>query len=271
MLNWLRTLPWTNIGTIGAFLVALAAFIRPDIEPFLRGPKVTVALPKEFVFNHRMGVLWMAPWVDIRNEGGRAADIGEVSILFKNSDGDFIKITGDSYLTRTSGDPTYFPWTSLSLKPNASWLDRINFREALPAKDEEVFRQLISELGRFWDESILPMAHTSQPKREDLKRKTELRAKIQTFFDTHFHLQRGTYKVLVVLRDRQNLVLAREAYELTLFDGAIADIKERLDEYVERPTTFFDGSLLTSVPLTPVKDQKSVDELLMQARAKGLL
>jgi hypothetical protein len=217
-----------------------------------------------------MGVLWVDPWVDIRNEGGQPVDIGDVSIFFKNSDGDFIKITGDSYLIRTSGEPTYFPWTSLSLKPGTGWLDRINFRETLPARDEEMFRQLISELGKYWDANNPPLPQISSPKKENPGRKNELRNKIRAFFDIHFHLQRGTYKALVVLKDRQNLVLAYKAYELTLFDSTIEDIKARLDEYVEKPTTFFDGSLLTSISLTPA-DQKSADELLMQAKAKQIL
>lgn len=271
MLSTLRNLKWNTIGTVGAFIVALVALVRPDVEPLLLGKHLAVSLPKEFIFNHRLGVLWITPWVDIRNEGGRQTDIAEVSIFFRDSDGEIIKTIGDSYLTRTSGEPAYFPWTTLSVKPGAVWVDRINFRQPLPAKDEDEFRQLVAQLEKYWISNLSNYQSLSPQKRVDPARKSALQTRIKSFFDRHFRLQRGAYKILIVLKGKDGGVMARSAYELVLFDSAIADIQSRLEEYVERPSAFFDGSLLTSVPITPILDEKLIEGLQTEVQTKGLL
>ncbi|MGY3902929.1 hypothetical protein ACW5XF_10725 [Aeromonas lusitana] len=57
---------------------------------------------------------------------------------------------GYSYINRAFGDADYFPWTTLTLKPDQRWVDRINFRESLDQISEEKFRSIIAELGEHW-------------------------------------------------------------------------------------------------------------------------
>lgn len=258
-----RVIKWNSIGTFGTFLIALAAFFRPDIEALIKGNNVVATLPHEFVFNHRIGVLWVLPWVDIKNEGAKSIDIREISIYLINPDRKFIKLTGDSYINRAFGGADYFPWTTLTLKPDQRWVDRVNFREPLDQISEEKFRSIIAELGEHWGElDLQTFLESTTGKMSIINDNNKLLHESKKFFKENFKLTHGHYKMLLVLKSDKNEIITSSAYELTLFESTIISLEKRVDEYLNSSKSFFDGSLLTSIPLIPIENKNEINEII---------
>lgn len=258
----IRTWNWNTIGTVGAFVVAVLALFRPDIESFYKGEKIVASLPSEFVLNHRLGVLWVLPWIDLKNEGGKTVDIKEMNLYLIDSDNKVTKLVADSYYDAKSGSDNYLPWTNLSIDKDQHLLERVNFREPLDHITENNFRQIISELGEYWGSMDV---NTPQPilnQSEDIKSKSRiLLAKANDFFNSKFHITHSSYRMLLVLKSTDNKTITESAYQFTIFESTIKALSNRVNELLYKPESFFDGSLLTSIPLTPIEDTKEIEKI----------
>ncbi|MCO7262407.1 hypothetical protein [Dickeya zeae] len=258
----IRSWNWNTIGTVGAFVVAVLALFRPDIESFYKGEKIVASLPSEFVLNHRLGVLWVLPWIDLKNEGGNTVDIKKMELYLIDSDNKITKLVADSYYDAKSSPDNFLPWTNLSIEKNQHPLERVNFREPLDHITENNFRQIISELGEYWGDMGPNTPKPIFDQSEDIKYKSKvLLAKAKDFFNSKFHITHGSYRMLLVLKSADNKIITESAYQFTIFESTIKALSNRVNEILYRPESFFDGSLLTSIPLTPIEDTKEIGKI----------
>lgn len=272
LFTWLSTLNWATIGTVLAAIVALAALFRPDVEAALKGEKATVELTKYIVLDHRVGITWILPFISVSNQGGSRINIREISMYFVDRDNKIIRLDGDSYLRRMPIEDKYYPWTTLSLAPGEKWIERVNFREPLVVQQEDTFRALLSDLGKAWgkqfyDSRIPRSLSTSKPDANLLN----LKKNAQAFFTQNFKFHHGGYKLLVVLRNEENRVVEKKAYDLVISDATIKALTAKIDNYFESAPNEYDDSIFTEIPVTPIIDKESVDALISVLRQQNLL
>lgn len=270
--TWLGTLNWATIGSVLASVVALAAFFRPDVEAALKGEKPTVELTKYIVLDHRVGILWMLPFISVSNQGGTRVNIREISMYFIDRDNKVTRLDGDSYLRRMPIDDKYYPWTTLSLAPGEKWIERVNFREPLEVQQEDTFRTLMSDLGKAWGkqfyDSRIPRSSSAPNAEPNI---LNLKKRVQAFFSQNFKLHHGGYKLLVVLRNEENKIVEKRAYDLVIPEATIKALTEKIDGYFDSPPSEYDDSIFTEVPITPILDKESLEVLTGAVRQRNLL
>ena len=272
LFTWLSTLNWATIGTVLAAIVALAALFRPDVEAALKGEKATVELTKYIVLDHRVGIAWILPFISVSNQGGTRINIREMSMYFVDRDNKVIRLDGDSYLRRMPIEENYYPWTTLSLVPGEKWVERVNFREPLAVQQEDTFRTLMSDLGKAWgkqfyDTRIPRNSSTSKPDPVLLN----LKKNAQAFFTQNFKFHHGSYKLLVVLRNEENKVIEKKAFDLVISEATIKTLTAKVDGYFDSAPSEYDDSIFTEGPLTPIFDKESVEALTSLLRQQNLL
>jgi hypothetical protein len=265
-------LNWATIGSVLASVVALAAFFRPDVEAALKGEKPTVELTKYIVLDHRVGILWMLPFISVSNQGGTRVNIREISMYFIDRDNKVTRLDGDSYLRRMPIDDKYYPWTTLSLAPGEKWIERVNFREPLEVQQEDTFRTLMSDLGKAWGkqfyDSRIPRSSSAPNAEPNI---LNLKKRVQAFFSQNFKLHHGGYKLLVVLRNEENKIVEKRAYDLVIPEATIKALTEKIDGYFDSPPSEYDDSIFTEVPITPILDKESLEVLTGAVRQRNLL
>ena len=143
---------WPTASVIAALslCVALSALLRPEIEQLVKSPKIEARLADQLVLSQRVGVLWLTPFVELSNEGGKKASVRRVRMDIFGPDKLHILLNGESYLKRNSATQAYFPLVNLQIPANDQWLDRVNFREQMTQAEEESLRALMERLGKYW-------------------------------------------------------------------------------------------------------------------------
>lgn len=134
-----------------------------------------------------------------------------------------------SYINRAFGDADYFPWTTLTLKPDQRWVDRVNFREPLDQISEEKFCSIIAELGEHWGGlDLQTFLESTTGKMTIINDNNKLLHESKKLFKENFKLTHGHYKWLLVLKSDKNEIIKSSAYELTLFESTISSLEKSL-------------------------------------------
>lgn len=220
-------------AAMGSFVCALITIVFPYMKTWLSREHVEISLPNAIVLSHNIGVMEIAPWIHIKNSGGKKANIESLRLIFVDRDGKSTTLVADSYVTNQFIEGEYLPWNPMPVGEDQTWSGRIKFRPELADSTEETYRKLRLDFARA-KESALPFLPPplptmkqpiSQRKAIPLQEKTALISKAKSFFDSVFFLKKGDYKLIAAADTTVEKEAARTEYKFVVFESTLAEIK----------------------------------------------
>jgi hypothetical protein len=253
-----------SVVSVFALIVAFAgAFFQREIIEWRLGEQVDFKLSRNLSVGHRLGVVWLEPYLQINNVGGKEMAIGNAKLWMVDTTKKFnleLEGTALGVADRAEIRPNY--GVDLRLRGGQQWSEKVAFKEPLSEAEDDEWKKLMSAVQE--SQIVVPsLAFLGKATgrihgQKSADEISALEAKATDFFKKTFKLKPGHYKLFAALFDDKNRIIAKKAYEFYVAPYVV----EALSKQVGSKSYFgiaFGSDLLTEVTLKPLNDPAEIE------------
>ena len=234
---------WPAIATAVAAFAALLLSQLPPIRFLIRGRRVQIVLAEGVMITHYLGSVNLVAFLSIVNTGGIAVALANLSCRLVGPDGTQHKLPAQTSISRElpiqqGQSSPEFPLGWVTLKPGEQWSQTVRFYEAWPDSDaressdivQAIREDITSKLSPEWTPGPLVEADA------------QLVERARDFFEAHFDLVPGPYRLEVKAELPNGAVIAEQYYEFALHESSIGALRAGPDEYKYGAGIYFASS-----------------------------
>jgi len=210
-------------------LLALILSQLPPLRELLKHRELRIVVPETVSLYHFMGNLQISGFLALHNVGGRSITVQKVECVLLDDDGHPLRLPAQTYWSRAqaaSGQELFIGWIHLS--PSEHWAESVHFYKVWSVQDEEDSAKIVTSI-RDDITAKRAAATTYLPNSPDADDKLAKDAK--DFFEKHFNLTKGNYRLLIAAISEKTDVVAVRGFDFTLYDHHIRALRSVADDY----------------------------------------
>jgi len=240
----------TIAGT--ALLVAASPLIRALFRP----ARLKTNVQQYCTLQHYCGHPQLFAFIDIHNVGARSTTISSVDFILERDDrrwelGARTYVAQDfvARLGALLGERREMLVGSVTLAPNEHWRELVDAYSYPSHADEKALSELVATM----DEQIAERRSGLDPSSNELVEVDEgLRKEAGTYFDGHFGLSAGNYRLVAIVHFGEGKKQATRSYSFTLWDRPAKELRDIAARYKYGIAYAHSKGAMFSVRLNPV-------------------
>lgn len=239
--------------------IALAAFMVaafPVAIAALRPAKLLINIQQYCTLAHYCGHPQLFVFIDIHNIGSRTTTISSIDVKLERDDKRW-DLAAKTYVAQDFvarlgallGERREMLVGSITLAPNEHWRESVDAYEYPSHADEKILNELVASM----DEQITEKrGQLPDPNSKELVEVSDdLAREAMAYFNNHFALNAGNYKITAAVRFSDGRKAATRSYSFTLWDRPAKELRDISDRYKYGITYAHSKAMTFSVRLSP--------------------
>jgi len=222
-------------------LIALGLSLYPFIRDLVKGTKIYINVQNQFQLYTDFGSVHVIIFLDIHNIGGQPINISRIDCVIERDSDHIFPLQARTYYM-TEGRQALIGW--IPLKKGEHWTNDVDCYDLFEEEDAEQANSFASRVMQIANEKKQATPNTHK----NLKG-------VKEFFDSHFKLKRGNYKLFVAAISDSDEIVCVRGFDFTLFESNIdtlTSVKAGYEDGLFVPTSY----IPVAPRLHPIEDDE---------------
>lgn len=225
----MSTVPFYQDWTFWQWVVSLTALgvsLTPPIRRLFKGPKLAVETHDRVGITHTVGNPNITLFVILQNTGGQPVRVRSIDLNIKPDGSEAFIVPAKSYYPLVSENKqTIFAPFKLAL--DQDWSHTVYFFNPFSRNDEQLFRQLVSNLKSDID-AKQPVLGIEQVQ---VEANPVIVQPVFSFFDQRFKWHPGEYEVTLTVHTDPARATVSKRLRFTLFETDSKELRNYTEQY----------------------------------------
>lgn len=212
------------------FWSAIAALVLSQFPPlkfwFKKG-KITIEKYGTLFVTHSVGSPILHLFVILKNVGGSSINVHSIDMKIKRKNTSSFILRGRGYAMHPS-DYNFTMFTPVEIRPDQTWAHTVSFNELWDRTKQKEYKAFYSNIR-----DVITEKNRVDPL--GIGEKHEIDAidyqKLCKFFDKNFKWFDGEYEAEILVKDKEDNVIAKDLVKFTLFESETDELNAWVEEY----------------------------------------
>lgn len=219
-------LDWQFWSTALAF-TALVLSQLPPVKLLFKKGVLSIEKHRTLFVTHSLGSPNINLFMILKNIGGSNINVHSIDMNITRKNSDSFLLKGRGYAMNPS-DYNFTMLTPFEIEPNQTWAHTISFAELWDRAQQKEYRAIYSSIR----DTITEKSRVNPPEIGERHEADENDyIKICKFFDKNFKWIDGEYEAEILVKNKENKIIARDQVKFTFFESESDELKLWVEDY----------------------------------------